>query len=111
MGALLYGTPATSHELDDRVLAHLQIVIINKFRRGEAFAFQIDASSALGTGRRTLWLHPAVPVQFSFRGSRAPSINPTWVRVLMEEANSGRGLSIIPEPVQQRAAEDQALTA
>ena len=111
MGALLYGTPATSHDLDDRALAHLQVVIINKFRRDEAFAFQIDASSALGTGRRTLWLHPAIPVRFSFRGSRAPAINPAWVRVLMAEADSGRGLSLVPEPVQQRASDDQALTA
>ncbi|AZZ53696.1 MULTISPECIES: ATP-dependent DNA ligase [Rathayibacter] len=101
MGALLYGTPATSHEIDDRALAHLQIVMINKFRRNEAFAFQLDASSAHGTGRQTLWLHPTIPLQFSFHGSRVPAINAAWVRALMEEANSGRGLRIVPEPAQQ----------
>jgi hypothetical protein len=108
MGALLYGTPATSHEIDDRALAHLQIVMINKFRRDEAFAFQLDASSAHGTGRQTLWLHPTIPLQFSFHGSRMPAINATWVRALMEEANSGRGLRIVSEPAQQ--PESSALT-
>ncbi|OOB92303.1 DUF7882 family protein [Rathayibacter sp. VKM Ac-2630] len=101
MGSLLYGTPATAHDIDDRALAHLQIVMINKFRRNEAFAFQIEASNTHGTGRQTLWLHPAIPLQFSFNGSRMPAINPTWVRSLMEEANSGRGLRIIPEPTPQ----------
>lgn len=111
MGALLYGTPATSHEIEDRALAHLQIVIINKFRRDEAFAFRIDASSAHGTGRRTLWLHPSIPVQFTFRGSRTPAVNPAWVRALMEEANSGRGLALLPEPGYRHESEDHALTA
>ncbi|AZZ56472.1 ATP-dependent DNA ligase [Rathayibacter iranicus] len=101
MGALLYGTPPTSHEIDDRALAHLQIVMINKFRRDEAFAFQLDASSAHGTGRQTLWLHPSIPLQFSFHGSRMPAINAGWVRALMEEANSGRGLRLVAEPAQQ----------
>ncbi|MWV47920.1 ATP-dependent DNA ligase [Rathayibacter sp. VKM Ac-2803] len=104
MGALLYGTPATSHDIDDRALAHLQIVMVNKFRRNEAFAFQLDASSAHGTGRQTIWLHPSIPLQFSFNGSRMPAINPEWVRALMDEANSGRGLRILPEPAQQPAS-------
>ncbi|WP_228452384.1 ATP-dependent DNA ligase [Rathayibacter toxicus] len=102
MGALLYGTPASAHEIDDRALAHLQIVMINKFRRNEAFAFQLEASSSHGAGRQTLWLHPSIPLQFSFHGSRVPAINTAWVHALMEEANSGRGLRIIAEPAQQK---------
>jgi hypothetical protein len=111
MGALLYGTPPTSHDIEDRALAHLQIVIINKFRRDEAFAFRIDASSGRGDGRRTLWLHPSIPVQFSFRASLMPAINPDWVRALMEEANSSRGLLLLPEPIRQHENREQALTA
>lgn len=101
MGKLLYGTPPTQHAIDDRALMHLQIVIVNKFRRCEAFALHIAASPAEGTGRQTLWLHPSIPVQFAFDGSRVPSTNPEWVRMLMEEANSGRGLRLVAEPVQQ----------
>lgn len=104
MGKLLYGTPPTEHLIDDRILAHLQIVIVNKFRRNECFAFTLPASPAQGTGRQTLWLHPIVPVQFSFNGGRMPALNRTWIEQLMEEANSSRGLSLIPEPRQRPAA-------
>lgn len=98
MGRFLYGTPPTEHDIEDRLLAHLQVVIVTKFRRNESFAFTLPANHTLGTGRQTLWLNPAVPVQFSFHGSRTPALNTTWVRQLMTEANSNRGLSLLPEP-------------
>ena len=40
-------------------------------------------------------------MQFSFHGSRAPALNRDWVQQLMNEANSGRGLSLLPEPPQR----------
>lgn len=101
MGKLLYGTPPTEHEIEDRLLAHVQVVITNKFRRDESFAFVLPANPALGSGRQTLWLNPSIPVQFSFHGSRAPALNRDWVQQLMNEANSGRGLSLLPEPPQR----------
>jgi hypothetical protein len=52
MGKLLYGTPPTELEVEDRALAHLQVVVVNKFRRGECFAFSLPSSPADGTGRR-----------------------------------------------------------
>jgi hypothetical protein len=110
MGKLLYGTPPTEHDIEDRLLAHLQIVIVNKFRRGESFAFTIPASAQAGTGRQTLWLNPSIPVQFAFHGSRMPAMNPAWVQELMNEANSGRGLSTVPEP-HQRDLTRTAVTA
>jgi hypothetical protein len=100
MGKLLYGTPPTELEVEDRALAHLQVVVVNKFRRGECFAFSLPSSPADGTGRQTLWLHPTIPVQFSFYGSRMPAMNRTWIEQLMNEANSGRGLTLTPEPQQ-----------
>lgn len=98
MGKLLYGTPPTSHDIEDRLLAHLQIVIVNKYRRNESFVFNIDASHLTGTGRHALWLHPSIPIQFAFNGSRMPVVNPDWVHLLMETSNSGRGLHVVLEP-------------
>lgn len=102
MGKLLYGTPPTEHEIEDRLLTHLQVVIVNKFRRGESFAFTIAVPPSQGSGRQTLWLNPTIPVQFAFAGSRVPALNPAWVQELMSEANSGRGLSMVPEPQQNQ---------
>ncbi|NQX11519.1 ATP-dependent DNA ligase [Microbacteriaceae bacterium VKM Ac-2855] len=98
MGKILYGTPPTEHDIDDRVLAHVQVIVMNKFRRNESFPFNLEVSHLNGSGRHALWMHPTIPVQFSFYGSRAPAINTAWVQAMMDEANSGRGLRILPEP-------------
>jgi hypothetical protein len=105
MGTLLYGAPPAAHVCDDRVLAHLQIVITNKFRRGEGFLLSLDSDPVAGVGRRALWLHPNIPLRFQFEQVRMPMVNPAWVQLLAAEANSGRGLRMLPEPVRERAVE------
>jgi hypothetical protein len=48
MGKLIYNVN-TSTEIDDRALAHLQIVIIGKLRRQESFAFSWKTPQARAT--------------------------------------------------------------
>lgn len=88
-----------SVEIDDRVLAHLRIVVMNKLRRSEAFMFDIDVGD--GSGRRSFWLNPSVPLQFHFYGSRHPQINRAWVEELMQVASGPNGLTITPEPEEE----------
>jgi hypothetical protein len=81
-------------EFDDRVLTHLQVVIVQKFRRGEAFPMSwIDDVSA-GDGRSAMWLTPTVPIFFTFGGSRVPTIDQAWIDVLARSADSPRGLVV-----------------
>ena len=70
MGKFIYGTVTASFEIDDRALAHLRIVIMNKLRRSESFMFDLTMSD--GSGHRSFWMNPAVPIQFQFFGGRAP---------------------------------------
>lgn len=98
MGKFIYGTPSTTVEFDDRVLAHLKVVIVAKLRRSESFTFSWDYASADGSGHSSVWLHPAIPMQFEFLGSREPSINRAWLDLLIATANSPAGLRIVPEP-------------
>ena len=98
MGYLLYGRPAEEIEIDDRALAHLKIVILSKLRRGETFAFSFQYDVLDGSGRSTIWLHPSIPLQFKFFGSRQPAINHSWLEALVLAANSVDGLRILPEP-------------
>lgn len=100
MGKFIYGTMATSAEVDDRVLAHLRIAIMTKLRRGESFMFELEMGD--GSGRRTFWMHPSVPVQLQFYGSRQPRINPAWVEALLQSASGLAGLTIVPEPPSSR---------
>lgn len=85
-------------EIDDRVLAHLQVVIGQKLRRGEPFFFTWRNDASLGDGRTTVWLHPQASLVFKFHGSRQPTLNRAWLEALSHTANSGAGLYVVPEP-------------
>ncbi|WP_173922324.1 ATP-dependent DNA ligase [Agromyces sp. Marseille-P2726] len=97
MGKLTYDSTLTV-DFDDRVLAHLQLVIGAKLRRSEAFFFSWRDDPGVGDGRSTLWLHPTIPLYFKFSGGRQPSVNRAWVDQLMNAANSPGGLHLVPEP-------------
>ena len=101
MGYLTYDGHTAEIRIDDRTLAHLQIVIINKIRRQESFAFSWKEAASAGDGRSTVWIFPTVSLRFKFEGSRPPAINQTWVSRLSQTANSSTGLQVLPEPADQ----------
>ena len=98
MGRFIYDTTGNSVDIEDRTLAHLRIVVMNKLRRAEPFMFDVEMGD--GSGRRSFWMSPSVPIQFHFFGSRQPRINRTWVEELMLAASGPSGLTILPEPSQ-----------
>lgn len=104
MGYLVYNGERLDLSVEDRTLAHLQIVIINKLRKGETFAFSWKDSAESGDGRSTVWLAPSISLHFKFAGSRMPDINPTWLQLLYETADSGKGLIITDEPARDATA-------
>ncbi|MBO0984637.1 ATP-dependent DNA ligase [Rathayibacter sp. SD072] len=93
-----YGSPPTPIDIDDRALAHLQVVIIGRLRRSEGFLLSLPADVSTGSGRKALWIHAALPIQFSYAGSRMPTINAAWIEILTRAANSGQGLVPLAEP-------------
>ena len=100
MGTLSYDSQVKA-TFDDRVLAHLQIVIWAKLRRGEQFAFTwIEPGS--GVGRVSVWISPTIPISFQYFGGKSPAINPLWVAALNKAANSPGGLQVVPEPAEKQ---------
>jgi hypothetical protein len=97
MGRLTYDSTLTV-DFEDRVLAHLQLVIGAKLRRNEAFYFSWKDDTSIGDGRSTLWIHPTIPLHYKYNGGRPPAINRVWVDELMLTANTPAGLQITPEP-------------
>lgn len=95
MGVLVYG--GVEIEFDDRLLAHLQIVIVRKFRSGESFLMSWLDAVSVGDGRSAIWLSPGFPVYFKFLGSRVPAIDREWLRTLGESADSSSGLVVTDE--------------
>ena len=95
MGTLTYDSIVI--EFEDRLLAHLQIVIVNKLRRRESFAMSWRDAPEVGDGRSAIWLDPSIPIYFKFDGSRVPAINREWVERLAESAASSHGLVVMGE--------------
>lgn len=96
MGQLIYGCGA-EYDFDDRQLAHLKVAITAKLRRQECFMLSWTIEAKRGAGRVSLWLSPAVPLQFRFAGGRRPTLNRTWIDVMVQFSNSARGLVVISE--------------
>lgn len=66
-------------DLDDRLLAHLQVVIGNTLRRGEPFSFPGKDDLGTGGGRTAVWVHPrASIVSTSTAAARRRSTGTGW---------------------------------
>lgn len=93
MGLFIYDD-SRPVEIEDRALTHLQMVIIDKLRRGESFAL------TLSDGDRTvmMWLNPYTALQFVYHGNRRPAINREWVEELAINAGVTGVLMLSHEP-------------
>lgn len=97
MGKFVYeGT--VNHEIEDRALTHLQLVMTAKLRRGEPFPFSWREDVSTGGGRISVWVQPSSSLVFKYYGSRQPEINRSWIDALAYTANTPGGLYLVPEP-------------
>ena len=93
MAQLLYGSPPTAFDVDDRTLAHVEVVVMAKLRRNESFAYSIEQSEQ---ARTTIWIGVHSDLQFVYDQPR-PAINREWLERLVDSANSTQGLRVMPE--------------
>ena len=94
MGTLIYDG-ADGFTFDDRVLAHLQAVIQTKLRRREGFLLiWMDRTAGPVGVLRSIWLDPAISVQFVFAKPELPELNREWLAILAERSNSNGGLML-----------------
>lgn len=96
MGTMWYGSPEHACAIDDRALAHLQIVIIDKLRRGEYFAFSCGGGE--GVASTTFWMSPHIPLRFEFSDAAGIDINRGWLHALERAAVTAQGLRVVDEP-------------
>lgn len=95
MGSIRYDGVVTHFE--DRLLTHLQIIIVQKLGRGESFLMSWKDSKTAGDGRSAIWLSPQCSLTFKFMGSRVPEINRDWLLALGTSAESSTGLIVTKE--------------
>ena len=90
MGILNYA--GQQFEIEDRLLAHLKIVIVQKLRRREAFLLSWPNATSEGGGRNSLWLSETMPLHFRFHGSRPPKLNRQWIEAMIAATHTMAGL-------------------
>ncbi|MEF2979310.1 DUF7882 family protein [Subtercola sp. YIM 133946] len=95
MGYIRYD--GTQVQFDDRLLTHLQIVIVQKFQREQSFLMSWKDSPVTGDGRASIWLTPNIPIYFKFLGGRMPTISRVWLEALATSADSSTGLIVTAE--------------
>jgi hypothetical protein len=93
MGQLVYDS-GTTFTIDDRTLAHLQVVILDKLRRDESFALELRDDRHI----QTLWVNRRCALAFHYSGNRQPALNHNWLELMSAEAGIGGVLRILPEP-------------
>jgi hypothetical protein len=98
MGKLLYGSSELEIEFDDRVLAHIQVVIGAKLRRHEGFYFSWRDDPAIGDGRSSIWLETSIPLMFRFSTAERHELNQEWLEQLRHSSNQTQGLVLSAEP-------------
>lgn len=97
MGTLFYGGPDTAIHIEDRALAHLQVVIATKLRRGESFTLSWKHGDNEPRGRSTIWLDPSIPLRFVFGEPEVPQLSKQWISDLSQSASSSGGIQLVPE--------------
>jgi len=103
MGTLHYGSPDDAIVIDDFTLAHLKAIAVLKLRRNESFAISwLHPGSP--PGRSTIWLHPAIPLRFTFDEAIPAELDTRWMQQLNEAANSNRGIQLAAERIAPRAS-------
>jgi hypothetical protein len=93
MGLLRLGA-RRAIQIDDRLLAHLEPIIVGKLARGDAFPLVLEN----GQGSETFWITEQATLFFEFDETAPIQLNEAWLAELAAAADSPGGLWPTPEP-------------
>ena len=88
MGRLKYDSTEPPITIDDETLVHLKIVIGTKLRRNESFLLTWLRGDEAQDARTTIWVHPAIPLQFGFDAAVLPAVAPERITTIMTSLNA-----------------------
>ncbi|WP_313355548.1 hypothetical protein [Microbacterium sp.] len=88
MGRLKYDSSEPAITIDDETLVHLKIVIGTKLRRNESFLLTWLRGDDAEDARTTIWVHPAIPIQFGFDAAVLPPVGPERITTIMTALNA-----------------------
>lgn len=88
MGRLRYDGTSDPILIEDATLAHLKIVISTKLRRQESFMMTWRPVGDGPDQRATVWIHPAIPLQFGFDEPEQSPIDAKLIAEMMRVLNA-----------------------
>lgn len=88
MGTLEYNSSRPPIQIDDETLMQLKIVIGTKLRRQESFMMTWLPRDEVPAGRLTIWMHPSIPLIFSFDDVLLRPSDPARIERMMEHVAS-----------------------
>jgi hypothetical protein len=93
-------------EFEDRLLRHLEHVMVTRLRRNEPFAFKWEQKPSGGEeSHGTVWVSTATSLQFRYAGPRrVEKLNRHWIEALIQSTYQPVGLVAVPEPAEPPAA-------
>jgi hypothetical protein len=93
MGRLAYGAIPRTIAIDDRLLAHIEVVVLSRLRRNNAFALRwTEAGERLG--RRTIWIHQATDLTFEYDQAEQGELDRELLDQLAKAADSNAGINL-----------------
>ncbi|MCT1478634.1 hypothetical protein [Microbacterium sp. p3-SID336] len=88
MGRLRYDGHSDPIVIDDETLAHLKLVIATKLRRQESFMMTWKPVDGGIDRRASVWIHPAIPLQFGFDQPDIHVVDPRRIQEIMQGLNA-----------------------
>ncbi|MGO2746853.1 DUF7882 family protein [Microbacterium sp.] len=88
MGSLKYDNTVDAILIEDEMLAHLKVIVATKLRRQESFMMTWIPVGVGASGRMTAWIHPALPLLFTFDDAELPPIDPQRLEDIMHATNA-----------------------
>jgi hypothetical protein len=98
MGTLRYDSSLPAIPVDDDELAHLKVVIGTKLRRLESFMMTWQPPDDVSGRVCSAWIHPAIPLQFSFAGESIPHVDRAHIAEMIERVNATGDLVVVLSP-------------
>jgi hypothetical protein len=94
MGKLVYGAIQREITIEDRLLAHLEVVILSRLRRNNAFALRWVERAEVGDGRRTVWVHQDSDLYFEYDDAEQAELDRELLDRLAKAADTNTGINL-----------------
>jgi len=94
MGKLTYGAIQREIVMEDRLLAHLEVVVLARLRRNNPLTLRWVERDEDGDGRRTIWIHPGSDLYFEYTGAEHGELDRELLDTLVRAADSNSGINL-----------------